>query len=48
MAACEGFPKHHAPLRAWALKFDAKNLAPIKISERACLLRTEEARATPD
>jgi hypothetical protein len=40
MAACEGFPKHHAPLRAWAVKFDAKNLAPVKIAERACLQNT--------
>lgn len=37
MAACEGFPKHHAPLQAWATKFDARNLASIKISGRVCL-----------
>ena len=37
-ALCDGFPKHHKPLQEWAENFDAKGLASLKITGRACLV----------
>lgn len=37
MALCEGFPKHHQPLREWATQFDGKVKAPLKLTRVGCL-----------